>query len=133
MHTLNWPGGILPFARRYLGYAIWSVFQQILLQGLFLKRLLQLTRRPWVAALSAAVLFSVAHLPNPILTATTLVWGLSACLIFLRYRNLYPLALAHAIFGITLAMTVPGTITHNMRVGLGYVAYGLHHGYAPGH
>jgi hypothetical protein len=54
-----------------------------------------------------------------------LVWGLAACLLFLCYRNLYPLALAHAIFGITIAITVPGPVDHNMRVGLGYLKY--HH------
>jgi hypothetical protein len=43
--------------------------------------------------------------------------------VFLRYRNLYPLALAHAILGITVAITIPGPMMHNMRVGLGYLKY----------
>jgi hypothetical protein len=34
--------------------------------------------------------------------------------------------LAHAILGITVAMTVPGTVDHNMRVGLGYLRYSPH-------
>jgi membrane protease YdiL (CAAX protease family) len=76
------------------------------------------------AALAAAVLFALAHLPNPILTSVTLFWGFAACLLFLRYRNLYPLALAHAILGIAIAITVPGPVDHNMRVGLGYLTYG---------
>jgi len=46
-----------------------------------------------------------------------------ACLLFLRYRNLYPLAMAHAILGITIAITIPGAVDHNMRVGLGYLHY----------
>jgi hypothetical protein len=70
-----------------------------------------------------AVIFALAHLPNPILTPVTLLWGLAACLLFLRYRNLYPLAMAHAIFGICIAITIPGPVSHNMRVGLGYLRY----------
>jgi len=53
----------------------------------------------------------------------TLVWGFASCLVFLRYRNLYPLAIAHAIFGISIAITVPGPVVRNMRVGLGYLRY----------
>ena len=71
------------------------------------------------AVMAAAGLFAFAHLPNPILTPVTLIWGLPPCWLFLRYRNLYTLALAHAIFGICIATTVPGPITHHMKVGLG--------------
>jgi membrane protease YdiL (CAAX protease family) len=79
----------------------------------------------------AAVIFAVAHLPSPILTPVTLIWGFAACLLFLRYRNLYPLAMAHAILGISIAITIPGPVDHNMRVGLGYLTYGHTHKPAP--
>jgi len=79
------------------------------------------------AAAAAAIIFAIAHLPNPILTSVTLLWGFAACVVFLRYRNLYPLALAHAILGITLAISVPGPVVRNMRVGLGYLTYGRTH------
>jgi hypothetical protein len=36
--------------------------------------------------------------------------------------------MAHAIFGIAIAVTIPGPITRNMRVGLGYYTYAQHHG-----
>jgi membrane protease YdiL (CAAX protease family) len=98
-----------------------------LLQGFFLLRLLRLTPGPRSAAFAAAGLFALAHLPNPVLAPLTLVWGFASCLVFLRYRNLYPLAIAHAIFGITIAITVPGPIVRNMRVGLGYLRYGHRH------
>jgi len=119
------PGGAGAFVRTYWAYALWACVQQLLLQGFFLPRFLGLFKNQGHAVLLAAVLFSLAHLPNPILTPVTLVWGLAACLLFLCYRNLYPLALAHAIFGITIAITVPGPVDHNMRVGLGYLKY--HH------
>ena len=34
--------------------------------------------------------------------------------------------MAHAILGITIAITVPGPVDHNMRVGLGYLTYNPH-------
>jgi hypothetical protein len=33
--------------------------------------------------------------------------------------------MAHAIMGIAIAITIPGPVDHNMRVGLGYLTY--HH------
>jgi membrane protease YdiL (CAAX protease family) len=130
LHTLHPPGGPILFLKHYAGYAIWAVLQQFLLQDFFLLRLLRLLPTRNAAVTAATGLFTLAHLPNPILTPVTLIWGLAACLLFLRYRNLYPLALAHAIFGICLAITVPGPVDHNMRVGLGYLTYrprALHH------
>ena len=114
-------GHTLLFVRTYWAYALWTFTQQFLLQGFFLLRLLPTAK---MAALAAATLFALAHIPNPILAVATLVWGFAACLIFLRYRNLYPLAMAHAIFGVTIAIAIPGPVIRNMRVGLGYLNYG---------
>jgi membrane protease YdiL (CAAX protease family) len=129
LHTLHAPGTVVLFAETYIAYAVWSAVQQFLLQCFFLLRLMRLFSNAKVAAVMAALIFALAHLPNPILVSVTLIWGFAACLVFLRYRNLYPLALAHAIFGITIAITVPGPVDHNMRVGLGYLTYG--HGHKP--
>jgi membrane protease YdiL (CAAX protease family) len=127
MHTLLVPNGVLAFLVTYCAYAVWSGVQQFLLQGVFLLRFLRLIPRPWAAALTAAALFATAHLPNPVLIPITFIWGFAACLLFLRYRNIYPLMIAHAILGITVAMTIPGPVVHNMRVGLGYLRYDPHH------
>jgi Type II CAAX prenyl endopeptidase Rce1-like len=126
----DFSGGFMLFVRTYWGYALWTFVQQFLMQGFFLLRLLRLLPGPRSAAFAAAGLFALAHLPNPILAPVTLIWGFAACLIFLRYRNLYPLAMAHAIFGITIAITIPGPVVHNMRVGLGYLTYGHRHSHA---
>jgi hypothetical protein len=123
-HTLRMPPGIFAFIQAYWAYALWAGVQQFLLQCFFLLRFRRLIPSPRSAAVAAAGIFALAHLPNPILTPITLLWGLAACLLFLRYRNLYLLAIAHAIFGITVAITVPGPVDHNMRVGLGYLRYG---------
>lgn len=123
LHTLHGPGGPLVLLESFWAYAIWSGVQQFLLQCFFLSRLLRLLPTPRMAAFSAAGLFALAHLPNPVLAVLTIVWGSISCLLFLRYRNLYPLAIAHAVLGITVAVAVPGHVDHNMRVGLGYLKY----------
>ncbi len=121
--TLRHPVSTRTWVMTFGGYTVWSFVQQFLLQGYFLFRLLRLLpRREW-AALAAASMFALAHLPNPILTPVTFIWGLCACFVFLRCRNVYPLALAHAVLGITVAITIPGPVVHNMRVGLGYLRY----------
>lgn len=129
LHTLHGPAGPLPLLEGFWAYAVWSGVQQFLLQCFFLSRLLRLLPSPRLAAFAAAGLFALAHLPNPVLAVLTIVWGSVACLVFLRYRNLYPLAIAHAVLGITIAVAVPGHVDHNMRVGLGYLKYhrGQHH------
>ena len=124
--TLRMPDGVLAFIATYCAYSVWSGVQQFLLQSFFLLRFLRLIPNPRMAALTAAALFATAHLPSPVLAPVTLLWGFVACLHFLRYRNLYPLAIAHAILGITIAITVPGPVDHNMRVGLGYLRYSHH-------
>ncbi|HEX8710915.1 MAG TPA: CPBP family intramembrane glutamic endopeptidase [Terracidiphilus sp.] len=128
LHTLVRHAGPVWVIENYWLYAVWSFAQQFLLQCFFLERFMRLLPRAWQAALATAVLFSLAHMPSYILVPSTLLWGFAACMLFIRYRNLYPLAIAHAILGITIAITIPGRVDHNMRVGLGYLRYnpGVH-------
>ena len=127
LHTLRLPDSPLQFVKTYWAYAVWAGVQQFLLQCFFLARLVRVFPRPKQAAVAAAGLFALAHLPSPILASATVIWGIASCLIFLHYRNLYPLAIAHAIFGIAIAITIPGHVDHNMRVGWGYLIYGREH------
>jgi hypothetical protein len=123
LHALRYHGGVLGLLAGYGAYIVWSFVQQFLLQCFFLSRLLRVIPKPRYAAFAAAGLFAAAHVPNPVLVGLTVVWGSIACFIFLRYRNLFPLAIAHAILGVTVAIAVPGPVDHNMRVGLGYLKY----------
>jgi membrane protease YdiL (CAAX protease family) len=123
MHTLHLPGPPRAFLRLTLIYALWAAIQQLVLQCFFLSRLLRLMGDATWAAAATAILFAVAHLPSPILTLITLICGLVASLFFLRYRSLYPLAIAHAVLGISIAVTVPSPVDHDMRVGLAYLTY----------
>jgi hypothetical protein len=97
--------------------------QQFLLQSYFLSRLMRMLPGKIAPIIFATSIFALAHLPNPILTPVTLVWGAISCILFLRYRNIYTLGLAHGIMGLCLAVTVPNSHLHHMRVGLGYLRY----------
>jgi len=121
--TYHPPLGVGRFLLSFWGYFVWAFFQQFLLQDFVLLRLLRLLPSKAVAVALTAVLFALAHLPNPILAPLTLAWGVASCLLFLRYRNLYTIAVVHAILGWSLAITVPATTIHSMRVGRGYLTY----------
>jgi hypothetical protein len=122
-HTLHRLHGPTPIYLHGWGYIVWSIMQQFLLQSYFLLRLLRLLPGKVAPILAATGIFALAHLPNPILTPITLVWGAVACILFLRYRNIYTLGLAHGIMGLCVAVTVPNSLHHHMRVGLGYLRY----------
>jgi len=111
------------------GYVLWTLYQQFLLNDLFMPRLTRLLTSESVAVSVAAVLFAAAHLPNLWLTAATLVWGAISCALFRRYRNIYALGLAQGLLGICFAVCVPDALHHHLRVGLGYLRY---HGTQPG-
>jgi membrane protease YdiL (CAAX protease family) len=123
MHTLHRHFGRVGLDFHFSGYVVWALMQQFLLQDYFLLRLVRLVRRQWLAVTLATLLFAVAHVPNPVLVVLTLLWGFVSCVLFLRYRNLYTLGMAHAILGICVAITVPNHIQRHMRVGLGYLHY----------
>ena len=122
-HTLHRLHGPTPILLHGWGYIVWSIMQQFLLQSYFLLRLLRLLPGKAAPILAATGIFALAHLPNPILTPITLVWGAISCILFLRYRNIYTLGLAHGIMGLCVAVTVPNSLHHHMRVGLGYLRY----------
>ena len=126
MHSLHRLHGPTPLLSHVWGYLIWSLMQQFLLQIYFLLRLQRLLPGKVAAVIAAAGLFSLAHLPNPVLTPVTLVWGIAACVLFLRYRSIYALGLAHGILGLCVAVIVPDSIQHHMRVGIGYYRYHPH-------
>ncbi len=111
----------LPLHRAWQ-YAIWALLQQFILQSFIYLRLESVVGSQR-AVLGAALLFSVAHLPNPWLTALSLVGALFFCEMFRRYRNIVPLALVHAALGLSIAASLPDHWLHHMRVGLGYLKY----------
>jgi len=115
------PSQPLPWHRAWQ-YAIWALLQQFILQSFIYVRL-ESVFGSWRALLIAAGLFSVAHLPSPVLTLLGLLGGLFFCEMFRRYRNIFPLGLVHAALGLTIAASLPDHVLHHMRVGVGYLRY----------
>ncbi len=130
LHLLHPLFGPKPLGMHVWGYLVWALLQQFILQDYFLVRLLHITGSGTQSVVLAGVLFAIAHLPNPVLTVATLVWGVVACYIFLRYRSLYALALAHWMLGLCVAVITPNDVNRHMRVGLGYIRYKAEHGAA---
>lgn len=108
--------------RHVAGYVVWTLYQQFLLQDLFMPRLTNLLNSNAAIAVTA-VLFAGAHLPNISLAVATLVWGAVSCLLFRRYHNIYALGLAQGLLGLCFAVCVPDAWHHHLRVGLGYLHY----------
>ena len=103
-------------------YALWALVQEFILQSFFFVRLESLLggrRAVWAAAL----LFAATHIPSPLLTLLSFGGGLLFCEMFRRYRNIVPLGLVHAALGLTIAATLPDSLLHHMRVGVGYLSY----------
>lgn len=126
VHSLHKLYGPLPFGAHILEYSLWALMQQYILQVYVLLRLLRLGMGRAAAVALATFLFALVHLPNPVLVPAVVIWGAASCLLYLRYRNLYPLALAHGMLGMCLAVSIPNAVHHHMRVGIGYLDY-------PGH
>ena len=117
------PPQALPWNKAWQ-YAIWALAQEFILQSFIYVRLESVfgARR---AVLYASLLFAVAHIPSPLLTILSLLGALFFCEMFRRYRNLYPIGLVHGALGLSIAASLPDSLLHHMRVGIGYLMY--HH------
>jgi hypothetical protein len=105
------------------GYVLWTIYQQFLLQDYFMDRLLRLVSSEAAAVTLAGTLFAAAHLPNLVLAAATLLWGIVSCALFRRYHNLWALGLAQGLLGLCFAICIPDALHHHLRVGLGFLRY----------
>jgi len=126
--VVRWAGGqipvnpIWPSLRLTWQYMVWALIQEFMLQSFFFTRCEELFGSP-AAVWVAATMFAAAHLPSPILTTFTLVGGLFFCEMFRRYRSIYPIGIVHGVLGLTMALTMPDSLLHHMRVGIGYLRY----------
>jgi hypothetical protein len=123
--TLRGFYGEQPTSWHAIFYAIWAFEQQFILNSFFYKRFEWLLGNTNGTMVFTALLFSLIHLPNPVLVPATFIGGIFFVSVFRRWRNIYPLAIAHAIMGLTLAITFPDTWIRHMRVGIGYFRFHL--------
>lgn len=112
-------GNTLPLSRSWQ-YGLWALQQQFILQSIFFLRL-EAMLGPRRAAVAAASLFAIVHIPSPILMVLSFCGGTLFCELFRRWRNLYPLGVIHGALGLTIAASLPDKWLHHMRVGVGYL------------
>jgi hypothetical protein len=108
-----------------VAYVVWGLFQQYMLNGYFVNRFAEFQGKPGgnFVPLTAAALFALAHLPNWFLMPVTFLGGYVCARVYLRYRSLYVLALAHGIVGFFLFLVVPDSVSAHFLVGPRYVIH----------
>ena len=105
----------------------WAFFQQFIVIACFWRLIrgtlapsFKLGREARVAGLAAG-LFGLTHAPNVALTALVFAAEFLWLLAFARFRNLFALALAHAVAAVAVSnAVVPSSWLHSMRTGLNY-------------
>lgn len=121
--TLHGLFGVREPLRHAGAYICWAIIQQYIQQTFFFSRFERVIRNGLLASFSAAFLFGVIHLPNPVLAPVTFLGGWLLSELFRRFRTVLPLGFAHGLIGIAIAISVPDHIQHHMRVGLSYLHY----------
>jgi membrane protease YdiL (CAAX protease family) len=123
--VLNWQlssGGLSlqPIRPRLFLAPLWALFQQYGLQGFLNRRAQLVLGRGLKSALLVGIIFSVLHLPSPLLVSLSLVGGFVWAWIYQRQPNLFALAISHSIVSWTLSLTIPSNLTDLLRVGFRY-------------
>lgn len=100
-------------------YFLWALIQQILLGPVFSDHLQQQLKTPhWLTACLVGVLFSIIHAPNHMLMLATLVAGISWCLAWLKYQNIYANALSHALLALLFYQVMNEVWLGSARIGV---------------
>ena len=122
LHTLR----VLDMERAIIGflsYCTWGLFQQYLLNAFFVNRMLPVASSAHQAAGLGAACFACAHSPNWFLMVVGLITGYCCARVWIRYRNLYFLGIAHGAIGSMLYLVVPDAISHHLVVGPGWFGH----------
>ena len=99
-------------------YCVWGLFQQYVLNGFFVNRFSEaLPNHARAVPVLAGVFFCVAHLPNWFLMIVAVAGGFVCARVYLKYRDLYFLGVAHGVVGFLIYLVVPDTISHHLYVG----------------
>lgn len=99
---------------------IWAMTQQYMLLAFSNRRLRVIFAEGRSSVLATVTLFSLLHLPNPILTLACAAGGYVWAGEYERSPNLFANALTHAIASAFLANSLPRALLKNMVVGYNY-------------
>jgi hypothetical protein len=99
-----------------VGFA-WAAVQQVVYQSMIYMPLGNNLRSRRLAAGLSGLAFALAHVPNPVLVAGTLVWGVAACFLFERCRSVWGLALMQVMLSSMLFWVTPAELNRNFRIG----------------
>ncbi|HEX7251874.1 MAG TPA: CPBP family intramembrane glutamic endopeptidase [Thermoanaerobaculia bacterium] len=80
-------------------YPIWGLIQELLVQAMFVRNLVRHVPGA-VVVTTAGVLFGVVHLPHVALAVATALLGAVFTMIFVRWRNVWPLGVCHGWLGV---------------------------------
>ena len=111
---------VAPWRNRFLQLPIWGLFQQYVLNGFINRRAQQAFSKGLKSVLLVAIVFSLFHLPNPLLAILTFLAGLIWAAVYQRQPNLFALALSHSISSLTLALSISPKLLDSLRVGFKY-------------
>jgi len=109
-----------PFNGHFFGYMAFCLLQQVGLSSYVTNRLFAATDNALCASLIAGTIFAALHWPNPVLVPLTCVGGIAMSWLFVRERNILPLALGQSILGTLVWWAIPVAWHHAMRVGPGF-------------
>jgi len=107
----------------FFSYCVWGLFQQYLLNGYFVNRLAAASSSARGTAMMAGTMFAGAHTPNWFLMIVAFAAGYCCARVYLRFRNLYFLGLAHGTIGSLLFLVVPDWVSHHLCVGPGWFGH----------
>lgn len=129
---IGWSSGMYGGGFRFglLLLPLWGLVQQMILQGFLYRRLRYLTTgdesspgRVNLAVLLTALVFSLAHAPNPALMTLTFLGGLIWSWVYERAPNLPALALSHGLMSALVITSLPPWMLHSMSVGYKHFLY----------
>lgn len=106
-----------------MGYIFWAFLQQIALNGFLVNRL-RILNNPENICIVTGVLFGAIHAPNPVLMVATLIGGsMSAYYFIVCNKNVYVLALAHALIAASIHYFLPDAWQHGLNIGPNYIRH----------
>ena len=104
-------------------YAFWCILQQLTYQKMVSNRLREGVGPSWKARTASGALFSIVHLPNPVLTPATFVWGVLSSYLFEWFPSVPALGILQFLLSSLVFLLTPVAWNHNMRVGPAYLNF----------